>query len=76
MSLAITSIVDSYVSLNDRVALEAIRDHRLRLLEQLKDQKTSWMDPTATIQLLDEDLQAVESGLARLGAPEASRRLE
>ena len=66
MSLAITSIVDSYVSLKDRAALEAIRDHRLRLLSKLRGQQTSWMDPTSTIQLLDEDLQAVESGLARL----------
>jgi hypothetical protein len=67
MSLAITSIVDGYVSLGDRIALEAIRDHRLRLLSQLRDQQPGWMDPTSTIQLLDEDLQAVELGLARLG---------
>ena len=66
MSEAITSIVDSYVSLKDRAALEAIRDHRLRLLKQLQDQQSSWMDPTFTLRILDEDLRVVESGLARL----------
>jgi hypothetical protein len=67
MSLAITSIVDSYVSLTDRTALEAMRDHRLGLLKQLKDEPTSGINPNFTIGVLNEDLRIVESGLARLG---------
>ena len=69
MSFAITSIVDGYVSLKDRAALEAIREHRMGLLKQLKDQQSSWVDPTFTVRILDEDLRVVESGLARLIEP-------
>ncbi len=66
--------MDSYVSLKDRAALEAIRDHRLQLLKQLSDQQPGWMDPTSTIQLLDEDLLAVESRLAGVALARLVRR--
>jgi hypothetical protein len=66
MSEAIKSIVNGYFSLGDRVALEEIRNHRQRLRKQLVDQPPSWVDPSSTIRLLDEDLQVVEDALKRL----------
>jgi hypothetical protein len=66
MSEAIKSIVDGYFSLKDRVGLEEIRNHRHRLRKQLMDQPSSWVDPSSTIRLLDEDLHVVEDALKRL----------
>jgi hypothetical protein len=66
MSAAIKSIVNGYVSLRDRSAIEEIRDHRQRLLKQLRDQPKGGIDPSSTIQLFEEDLREIEAGLSRL----------
>lgn len=66
MSEAIKCIVSGYVTLKDREALEEMRAHRQRLRKQLKEQPSSWIDPSQTIQLFEDDLQVIEDGLSRL----------
>jgi hypothetical protein len=66
MSEAVKLIVDAYVSLKDRVALEEMREHRQRLRRDLGAKAGGWVDVSRSIQLFDEDIEAVEAGLARL----------
>jgi hypothetical protein len=66
MSDALKLIVDAYVSLKDRVALEEMREHRQRLRSDLQAKAGGWVDVSRSIQLFDEDIEAVEAGLARL----------
>jgi hypothetical protein len=66
MSAAIKAIVNGYVRLGDRNTLEELRDHRQRLLKQIQNQPTSWIDPSRTIQVFEEDLREIEAGLIRL----------
>jgi exonuclease I len=66
MSAAINSIVNGFVSLKDRNALEEMREHRQRLLKQLQAQQTGWVDASSTIALFEEDLRAIEAGLTSL----------
>ena len=66
MSAAIKSIVDGYVRLQDRNALEELRAHRQKLRRLLEDQPKSWVDVSKSTQLLNEDLQEIEAGLTRL----------
>jgi hypothetical protein len=65
MSEAIRSIVDGYLSLKDRTALEELRAHRQRLRKRLQDQPKSWVDSSSTIRVLDEDLDVIEAALRR-----------
>jgi hypothetical protein len=44
MSQAIKLIVDGYVSLKDREALEDLRAHRERLRKQLQDRPKGWIN--------------------------------
>ena len=66
MSAAIRAIVNGYVSLRDRNTLEELREHRQRLLKQMQNQSTAWIDASRTIQLFEEDLREIEAGLGRL----------
>jgi hypothetical protein len=66
MTDAIKCIVDGYVSLKNRQALEELRAHRQRLRKQLEDQPSSWIDTSRTIKLFEDDLRVIESGLAQL----------
>jgi hypothetical protein len=66
MSEAVKLIVDGYVSLKDRKALEALREHRQRLSKTLHDQSKLWFDTSRSVQLYEEDLKVIEAGLARL----------
>jgi hypothetical protein len=63
---AVKLIVDAYVTLKDRVALEEMREHRQRLRRDLQAKAGGWVDVNRSIQLFDEDIEAVEAGLARL----------
>jgi hypothetical protein len=60
MSGAIELIVEGYVSLKDRKALD-----ELRILIVDLDACTG-IDCTSTIQQIEEDIVAIEAGLARL----------
>jgi hypothetical protein len=66
MSDAVKLIVDAYVSLKDRAALEEMREHRQRLRKSLQEKAGGWVDVSRSIQIFDEDIEAVETGLARL----------
>jgi hypothetical protein len=66
MSDAVKLIVDAYVSLKDRAALEEMREHRQRLRKSLQEKAGGWVDVSRSIQIFDEDIEAVEAGLARL----------
>jgi hypothetical protein len=66
VSDAIKLIVDGYVGLKDRVALEEMREHRQRLRRSLHERADGLFDLSLSIRLCDEDIEVVEAGLARL----------
>lgn len=70
MSVAMSSIIDGYVFLKDRQALEDMREHRLRLREQLLRKRTSAFDPGKSVQLFETEVAMIEIGLGKLnGSP-------
>jgi len=66
MSEAIKSIVDTYVSLNNLAALEEMLQHRHRLRNQLRLKTRQGYDFGRAIGAFDEDVRAIEEGIARL----------
>ena len=66
MSDAINWIVNSYVSLKDREALETLREHRQKLRKQLQERSTGVFNVGYSIRTLDDDLAYIEAGLTRL----------
>jgi hypothetical protein len=64
MPNAIELIVDGYVSLNDRGALDDLRMQRRKLAVDLK--ALTGFDCQTTIQQIEEDIMVIEAGLARL----------
>jgi hypothetical protein len=66
MPNAIELIVDGYVSLNDRGALDDLRMQRRKLAVDLKAR--TGFDYQATIQQIEDDIVVIETGLARLDA--------
>lgn len=63
MANAIELIVDGYVSLNDRTALDGLRMQRRKLAVDLKAR--TGFDYRTTIQQIEEDI-VIEAGLAQL----------
>jgi hypothetical protein len=74
MSVALSMIVDSYVSLKNRQALEELREHRQRLPMQLLLKGSSAFDPGKSIRLYEEEVAVVETGLAKLDGAAPSDR--
>ena len=70
MAGAIELIVDGYVRLNDREALDDLRMQRRKLVADLN--VSTGIDPTRMIRQIEEDIVVIEAGLARLD--EASKR--
>jgi hypothetical protein len=66
VSEAIKLIVDGYLTLKDRSALEDMRAHRQRLRKQLQDREKSWVDVGSATRLFDEDLRVIEAAIDRL----------
>ena len=66
MSVALGMIVDGFVSLKNRQALEELREHRQRLRMQLLLKQTNAFDATKSIKLYETQVAMIESGLARL----------
>ncbi len=64
MEKAIERVVDTYVRLKNRRALEEMRMHRLRLAVELKS-RTGY-DFSVPIQSIDEEIAAIDAGLERL----------
>jgi hypothetical protein len=67
MSHAIKLIVDGYVRLNDRQALEDVLGHRRQLGKQLKESPPG-VDLSGPIELIDAEIAVIEAGLQRLSA--------
>ena len=66
MSNAVKLIVDGFVKLRDRGALDAMREHRRRLRKSLQERVGGYFDVSRSIELCDDDIAIVEAGLARL----------
>jgi hypothetical protein len=66
MSEAIKLIVDGYLTLKDRQALEDLRAHRQRLRKHLQDQPKGWVDLRSATRLFDEDIRVIEAAIDRL----------
>jgi hypothetical protein len=64
---AIEGIVDAYLRLGDRRALEDLRMHRRKLALDLKGRRGSY-DFSLPISQIDEEIAAIEAGLERLNA--------
>lgn len=66
MTEAVQLIVDGFVSLKDRAALEGMRDHREKLRNELLRRRGSVFDVSMTIKSVEDDLRAIENGFERL----------
>jgi len=66
MSNAVRLIVDGFVRLSDRRALESMREHRQKLRSSLEERAGGCFDVSRSIELCDDDIVVVEAGLARL----------
>ncbi|WP_256808847.1 MULTISPECIES: hypothetical protein [unclassified Bradyrhizobium] len=67
MPSSIELIVASLVELKDRPGLAELREHRCQLLEQLRT--VSGIDPTRTIERIEEDIRTIDEGLEQLKPP-------
>jgi hypothetical protein len=69
MTNAIQRIVDAYVRLGNRRALEDLRMHRRKLAVDLKG-RVGHYDVSLPLSQIDEEIAAIEAGLERLnGSP-------
>jgi hypothetical protein len=66
MSEAMKMIVDGYVRLKDREALEQLRNHRQRLRQQLRELRDGSLDATRSIQTFDAEVLVIEAALEKL----------
>lgn len=62
---AIELIVDAYVRVGDRKALDIMLDGRQRLADQMRDRTD--FDCSLALEKIDRDIMAITSGLARIG---------
>jgi len=68
MSEAVKLIVEGYLSLKDRGALEELRAHRQRLRKQLQTKPSGLEVVERTTQLIDEELVVIEAAIHRLAS--------
>lgn len=66
MSEAVKLIVEAFVWLNDRETLEEMREHRQGLRRVLQEKTSGVLDISSSMHLIDDDLSAIEAGLAKL----------
>jgi hypothetical protein len=66
LTKAIEGIVDAYVKLGDRRALEDLRAHRRRLAIDLKGRSGPY-DLSRPIGQIDEEIVVIEAAIERLG---------
>lgn len=58
-------IVDGYLSLKNRDALEEMRSHRQRLRKRLEERTPGGIDAGPAMEALDEDLRVIEAAINR-----------
>jgi hypothetical protein len=69
MSLAMEQIVDVYVRLKDRYALEKLRTHREKLIANLNGLRSDFnFDSSLSLRSMAEDLAAIDAGFEQLDA--------
>jgi hypothetical protein len=66
VSESVRLIVNAYVRLRDRQAIEQLREHRRLLREKLQAIAGGDFDPSRSLRLIDSDLSEIDAGLARL----------
>jgi hypothetical protein len=66
MDRAIERIVDAYVRLQNRKALEDLRTHRQGLLSDLKRRSNLVYDVSGPIRELENELAVINAGLEKL----------
>jgi hypothetical protein len=66
MDKDIERIVDAYVRLKNRKALEDLRTHRQGLLSDLKSRSDLVYDVSGPIRQLEDELAVIDAGLQRL----------
>ena len=59
MSAAIEKIVESYVKLGNRIAVEEMLDHRQRLLQQARLRDWNIYNPESYILILEREIEAL-----------------
>lgn len=67
MSMAIEWIVASYVKVKNRQALLQLLEHRRKVLADLR--AVNSIDPTNAVQIVEDELVAIEAGLEELKSP-------
>lgn len=65
MSTAIAIMVDGYVRMNDREALEELERSREQLAAHLRH-RSCRLDTSATIRQIEKEISLIQAGLARL----------
>jgi len=71
MTEVIERIVAAYVKLGNRKALDDLRAHRHRLATDLKS-RHGVFDLSSAIKQLEEEISAIDAGLAKLNAAAAA----
>jgi hypothetical protein len=71
MSEAMKMIVDGYVRLKDREALEQLRNHRRRLRQQLRELGGGSLDASHSLETFDAEVLVIEAALDKLGSSAA-----
>jgi hypothetical protein len=71
MSEAMERIVDAYVKLRNRKALEDMKVHRHRLATELKS-LLGVIDVRLSIRQLEDEIAVIDAGLAKLDTPTAA----
>ncbi|MBK3665315.1 hypothetical protein JJE66_29295 [Bradyrhizobium diazoefficiens] len=70
MSTSIELIVAGYVKVKNRKALEQLRVHRRKLLNELKE--VTGINPINAVQTVQDELLVIEAGLEELKPPPGS----
>ena len=66
MSEAMKWIVDGFVKVNNRQALNDLKSHHCRMATELKSRRGGALDLSSPIRQLEDEIRVVEDGLARL----------
>jgi hypothetical protein len=66
MSEAMKWIVDGFVKLNNRQALNDLKANHCRMATELKSRRGGVLDLSSPIRQLEKEIEVVEQGLARL----------
>ena len=68
MSKAIEQIANGYVRLKNRTALEQMREHRNRLLQEYRMRPADWFRSEVLEAALRDDVQVLDDALSRLSS--------